>query len=252
MYNYRWILYGIMIIIIVLLCYVITKIILSNKYNQKNAKNNKKSKNNNNTLNKKERFVGGSSSSGMNSEKYKKKINVLKDLCNMPQTENGGQSTGHCFADGTHHTCCMLGNRTRESPDVKNNNPIGEPSIDVYLKKKGMTRSQFDKIKHKTPTPWCTCFGSEVCSQYKKKFGDDTNIAFINNPFDDTEIVVDVPYECEGYFRDKFKVRQHGTPGVASASSQIPDNIITKCERHYTKNKKDVFKYAKSLKNLKR
>ena len=35
-----------------------------------------------------------------------KKRNKLMNICGLP---DGYTATSHCFADGTHHTCCMLG-----------------------------------------------------------------------------------------------------------------------------------------------
>lgn len=39
-------------------------------------------------------------------------------------------ATRHCFADSTHHTCCMLGSSTREYADASGN-PIGSLSAKI-------------------------------------------------------------------------------------------------------------------------
>ena len=47
-----------------------------------------------------------------------------------------------------------------------------------------------------------------------KKFNDGTHIKFVNNPKNKTKIRSKVHPDCEGYFRDKFSIRKHGTPGI--------------------------------------
>lgn len=133
----------------------------------------------------------------------------LKNKCGLPNSSNYG-ATNHCFADGTHHTCCMLGPKAREGSD-STGNPIGSASIKAYGSK-----NPNKKIKNNTLTPWCTCSGSNVCAYYADKYKDGTHVAFVNNPnsINGIQIAEGAPSKCEPYFRDKFEVIPHGTPGV--------------------------------------
>lgn len=134
----------------------------------------------------------------------KNKKGKLMEVCGLPKNYN---PTSHCFNDSTHHTCCMLGPEARKYAD-ESGNPIGTAAKKAFkqLKKRGAT--------NKDLTPWCTCFGSEVCSYYANKFNDGTHIKFVNNP-KSGDIIADKPSgSCEGFFRDKFNVKSHGTPGV--------------------------------------
>ena len=168
----------------------------------------------------KSKFTGSKNQYGGNSEK-------LLNQCGLPNPEQY-DGISHCFNDSTHHTCCMLGpeakkyangewaidrhgKKIKAKPDEIN--PIGTVSDEAYYAKTG-------KKAGKTPTPWCTCFGSKVCSYYSKKFDDGTHIKFISNPNEANQIVdlegVDSmsSSNCEDFIRDKFNVASHGTPGV--------------------------------------
>ena len=90
----------------------------------------------------------------------------LLEKCGMPDIPE----TSHCFNDSTHHTCCMLGSQARVYAD-SSGNPIGTASINALGR----------KPKDGELTPWCTCTGSKVCSYYKNRFNDGTNIKFIGN-----------------------------------------------------------------------
>ena len=46
------------------------------------------------------------------------------------------RETGHCFADGTHQTCCMLGPEARKYAD-NSGNPNGAASIRAFEAKNG-------------------------------------------------------------------------------------------------------------------
>ena len=145
------------------------------------------------------------------------KITKLRERCGLPENY---RETSHCFADGTHQTCCMLGPEARKYAD-NTGNPIGKASIKAYKKK-------YNKQPNKDEaTPWCTCFGSKVCSYYANKFNDGTHIKFVNNPNSKTDIRSNVSPKCEGYFRNKFSIRKHGTPGISNVSS---NNLSTICE----------------------
>lgn len=74
--------------------------------------------------------------------------------------------------------------------------------------------------------PWCTCFGSKVCSYYSQKFNDGTYIKFVNNPSSPDSVRKNIYPECEGYFRDKFSIKPHGTPGI---NEQEPINNTLNC-----------------------
>lgn len=53
----------------------------------------------------------------------------LLQKCGLPNIAE----TQHCFADTTHHTCCMLGSKAREYAD-SSGNPIGSLSVKVNNK----------------------------------------------------------------------------------------------------------------------
>lgn len=140
----------------------------------------------------------------LNNYNNKEKRIKLMNRCGLPMNYH---ETSHCFADGTHQTCCMLGPLAREYAD-KSGNPIGEASERASLK--------YGKSENNNLKPWCTCFGSEVCSYYANRFNDGTYIKFLNNPNSNTEIQQNVNPNCEGYYRDKFNIKQHRTPGINS------------------------------------
>jgi len=106
----------------------------------------------------------------------------------------------HCFKDSTHQTCCLLGKNAREYAD-KSGNPIGKESENTFYKNYNF------KPSDNTLTPWCTCIGSEVCSNYSKKFGnkDGTHIKFIHDK--DNNIIFDRNESKHLRFR-------HETPGI--------------------------------------
>ena len=133
----------------------------------------------------------------------KTKREKLLEKCGLPDN----YSTSHCFNDSTHHTCCKLGKKARYYAD-KTGNPIGTASIAAFKEKFGRDPTSKEK------TGWCTCFGSKVCSNYSEKFPGDTKIKFINKPQSKNEIRTSVPKKCEEYFREKYSVQEHGTPGV--------------------------------------
>ena len=113
----------------------------------------------------------------------------LLEKCGLPNIP----STSHCFNDNTHHTCCQLGPKAREYAD-NSGNPIGTASINALGR----------QPKDGELVPWCTCTGSKVCSFYKNKFNDGTNIKFIGE--------TDTLNEDEGIV--KLGVIRHSTPGV--------------------------------------
>jgi len=113
----------------------------------------------------------------------------LLEKCGLPDIPE----TSHCFNDTTHHTCCLLGSEAREYAD-NSGNPIGTTSINVL----GRTPKDNELV------PWCTCTGSKVCSFYKNKFNDGTNIKFIGN----------TNTENEDEAINELKITRHNTPGI--------------------------------------
>jgi len=113
--------------------------------------------------------------------------------CGLPSNNK----TSHCFADATHHTCCMLGPEARKYAD-NSGNPIGITSENAFYYRYGR------KVGEKELTPWCTCTGSKVCSYYADKFKDGTHIKFISN--------LDTKNEDEAI--KKMGLKTHTTPGI--------------------------------------
>jgi hypothetical protein len=113
----------------------------------------------------------------------------LLNMCNLPDIPE----TSHCFSDSTHHTCCNLGPKAREYAD-NSGNPIGTASVNAL-----------GRIpKNDELVPWCTCTGSKVCSYYKNKFNDGTDIKFIGN--------TNTLNEDDGI--NKLNISRHKTPGI--------------------------------------
>ncbi len=136
----------------------------------------------------------------------KKKIRKLKEMCGIPLND---PSTQHCFNDGTHQTCCLLGPEAREYAD-KSGNSIGDLSVKSTNK---FYQQNPDKTKTNNLTSWCTCLGSRVCSYYAKKFNDGTKVKFINHR-KNNEVAIEPPSYCEGYYGNKFNTKKHLTPGL--------------------------------------
>jgi hypothetical protein len=113
---------------------------------------------------------------------------MLLRKCNLPDVKE----TEHCFADSTHHTCCMLGKQARDYAE-KSGNPIGRVSEKLQPANTKLT-------------PWCTCTGSKVCTYYQNKFGktDGTYIKFINN----------LSEKDEAKALTKLRLSKHTTPGI--------------------------------------
>ena len=173
------------------------------------------------TVNKKEQFGGGN------------KKGKLMNVCGLPKNY---QATSHCFNDSTHHTCCMLGPKARKYAD-NSGNPIGTAAKKAFKVHKKRNAKDLDL------TPWCTCFGSEVCSFYAKKFNDGTHIKLINDPNSGTDIAYKPSANCEGFFRDKFNVDSHGTPGV----NKVENVNSNSCKRELSKIK-NIFNLKKNKK----
>ena len=56
--------------------------------------------------------------------------------------------------------------------------------------------------------------GVHVSVQKYKMFNDGTKLKFVNNPNSPNEIRENVSPKCEEYFRKKFSIISHGTPGI--------------------------------------
>lgn len=136
------------------------------------------------------------------STKYKNKLTrkQLLKKCGLPDI----LETAHCFADSTHHTCCMLGKQSREYAD-NSGNPIGQLSKRIY-NSSNTIKKNYTKSKSHDLTPWCTCTGSQVCSFYSNKFGkqDKTHIKFIGN----------TKTKNEKAAITKLGLIKHSTPGI--------------------------------------
>ena len=168
---------------------------------------------------KKERFQGQS------------KQQRLQEMCGLPDSPE----TSHCFADSTHHTCCMLGPKTQKG--IKGTgNDLTPSAKKAYMKKHGLTESQLEtKLANEDISlPWCTCTGSSVCSQYDRDFGD-TKISFINNPKSYSgEVAKDIGTNCEKYVKDLYDIRTHGTPSI---KPDLSNPNIKACEKALKKHK---------------
>lgn len=125
-------------------------------------------------------------------EKFSSREEKL-EKCGLPNTPQ----TSHCFADSTHHTCCLLGPKARKYAD-SSGNPIGITSENAFYYRYSKKATSADL------TPWCTCTGSKVCSSYANRFSDGTKVKFIG----DTNTL----NEDEGI--QKLKIERHSTPGV--------------------------------------
>lgn len=130
----------------------------------------------------------------------------LLNKCGLPDIPE----TSHCFADNTHHTCCMLGSRAREYADASGN-PIGSLSSKVQTIKNPARAIKYSKKSKKVLTPWCTCTGSKVCTFYTDKFGkeDGTHIKFIGRLSGTGSDSLD-----EEKAINKLELNRHSTPGI--------------------------------------
>lgn len=152
----------------------------------------------------------------------KTKREKLLDKCGLPDVAE----TQHCFTDGTHHTCCELGAEARRYAD-SSGNPIGKLSEKVF---KSLPNNHPKKkyFMDSNKRPWCTCFGSKVCSYYGDKFKD-TKIDFISSPYENRYAeAVPTNMGCEEHVRKKFQTRSHGTPGVKNSKSECKKNNINR------------------------
>lgn len=154
-------------------------------------------------------------------EKLSRKMNqtsTRKNLlrkCGLPDIPE----TSHCFADTTHHTCCMLGSKAREYSD-SSGNPIGSLSTRVKAIKNGNiieNKKKYSRKTNKQLTPWCTCTGSKVCSYYTNKFGttDGTHIKFIGTLSSSSAKNTDARNEEKAI--SKLDIFRHRTPGIMSS-----------------------------------
>ena len=134
--------------------------------------------------------------------KRKTKRELLLQKCGLPKTKE----TSHCFADGTHHTCCLLDKKARNYAD-RSGNPIGRASKKAFRKKNKRNPRKDEK------TPWCTCSGSTVCGYYSDRFKK-TRIGFMNDPNKNRIARNIISQKCEKNVRDKMKVIPHLTPGI--------------------------------------
>lgn len=151
-----------------------------------------------------------------NTQKYQIKIisqksrKKLLDKCGLPDISE----TQHCFTDDTHHTCCEIGPESSKYAD-SSGNPIGKLADDVFQKLPANHPKKQYYLKNGR-RPWCTCFGSKVCGIYSKKYPNDTQIRFINAPYDNrlADKITTNNGSIEEEIRKKFNVMSHKTQGV--------------------------------------
>jgi len=87
-------------------------------------------------------------------------------------------SISHCFQEhDTHNTCCMMDKETRDANDAAGN-PIGQASLEAARQIAGKSAEDMPDSDDLL-TPWCTCFGSQVCSHYAKTTK--TKVKFVND-----------------------------------------------------------------------
>ena len=136
------------------------------------------------------------------------KRSVLMEKCGLPET----YETSHCFNDSTHQTCCHLGPEARKYAD-NSGNPIGKASLKAFYDKNNR-HAKDDEL-----TPWCTCFGSKVCSYYADKFNDGTHIEFLND-MKTNDVLKNIPNKvgCEDWSRKSLDIVTHNTPGIIGTS----------------------------------
>jgi len=155
---------------------------------------------------------------------------IALEQCFGKDYKKAGDAISHCFLEGdTHNTCCMMDKWTRDTNDEQGN-PIGAASLAAARAIAGTNLDDTDDLL----TPWCTCFGSQVCSAYasgeiaKKKNKPveeiKTVVKFVNDcgcaggtpgkGFCMGNIPKDQIFECEGWARAQFNMKGHATPGV--------------------------------------
>mmetsp|Transcript_81785 Transcript_81785/g.265043 ORF Transcript_81785/g.265043 Transcript_81785/m.265043 type:complete len:222 (+) Transcript_81785:44-709(+) len=143
--------------------------------------------------------------------------------------EKAGEAISHCFMEhDTHNTCCMMDKQTRDMNDAAGN-PIGAASLAAARAIAGKSADEMPDSPDLL-TPWCTCFGSQVCSHYAKTTK--TKVKFVNDcgcsangvpgkGFCMGDISPQEVYDCEGWARGQFAMAGHATPGVV----QPPDTV---------------------------
>jgi len=131
-------------------------------------------------------------------------------------------SISHCFQEhDTHNTCCMMDKETRDANDAAGN-PIGQASLEAARQIAGKSAEDMPDSDDLL-TPWCTCFGSQVCSHYAKTTK--TKVKFVNDcgcasgtpgkGFCMADIAASDISGCEGWAREQMQMPGHATPGVA-------------------------------------
>ena len=134
-------------------------------------------------------------------------LNNPKKVCGL----SNNNSVSHCFIDETHQTCCMLGYEARSYAN-NSGNPIGKASEEIFY-------NYFDKRPLKNDlTPWCTCIGSGVCSNYAKMFDDGTHIKFVNDK-KNKYLIYGFDNSCEKNLIKVLNYYEHNTPGVKNNGS---------------------------------
>mmetsp|Transcript_12523 Transcript_12523/g.29634 ORF Transcript_12523/g.29634 Transcript_12523/m.29634 type:complete len:204 (+) Transcript_12523:66-677(+) len=154
------------------------------------------------------------------------------EACFGENYKAAGSAISHCFQEhDTHNTCCMLDKKARDGNDAAGN-PIGATSLAAARKIAGKSAEEMPD-RDDLLTPWCTCFGSQVCGHYASKTG--TKVKFVNDcgcasgtpgkGFCMSKIPAGSVYNCEGWARTQFRMPGHATPGVSKPSDE--ENVCT-------------------------
>mmetsp|Transcript_47690 Transcript_47690/g.85860 ORF Transcript_47690/g.85860 Transcript_47690/m.85860 type:complete len:140 (+) Transcript_47690:3-422(+) len=119
----------------------------------------------------------------------------------------------------------MMDKSTRDQNDAAGN-PIGHASLTAARQIAGKSAAEMPDSAGLL-TPWCTCFGSQVCSHYAQSTA--TKIKFVNDcgcaggvhgkGFCMSNIPASDISGCEGWAREQFNMPSHATPGVAAPAS---------------------------------
>ncbi|CAK9114152.1 unnamed protein product [Durusdinium trenchii] len=131
-------------------------------------------------------------------------------------------SIQHCFQEhDTRNTCCMMDKKTRDANDAAGN-PIGQASLEAARQIAGKSSEEMPD-SDELLTPWCTCFGSQVCSHYAQSTS--TKVKFVNDcgcasgtpgkGFCMSSISSSAISGCEGWAREQMQMPGHATPGVS-------------------------------------
>mmetsp|Transcript_12813 Transcript_12813/g.36388 ORF Transcript_12813/g.36388 Transcript_12813/m.36388 type:complete len:230 (-) Transcript_12813:102-791(-) len=165
------------------------------------------------------------------------------EACFGKNWRRAGEAISHCFMEhDTHNTCCMLDKKARDMNDAKGN-PIGHASLVAARAIANATAAELPDAPGLL-TPWCTCFGSQVCGYYARTT--QTKVKFIHDckcspsgvsgrGFCMANISQKDIYDCEGWGRGQFAMAGHATPGVV-----VPPAGVRGCKPLQGKHEVDI------------